>query len=161
MGKEKYPVTSAIRALRQAKAEFQPHLYDYVEKGGTGASSSALNVAEHIVIKTLIFVDQDQRPLVVLMHGDKKVGTGMLAKAIGAKKIRAAAPEVAQKHSGYQVGGTSPFGLKRSMPVYAERSIEALPRLFINGGKRGFLVEMRGAELARILAPEWVEVAAD
>ena len=157
--KDKWPVTPAIRALRASEAAFTPHLYDYVERGGTAASSAALGVDEHIVIKTLVFEDDKRAPLVVLMHGDLNVATGVLAKQIARKKITSAKPEVAQKHSGYQVGGTSPFGLRSKMPVFAERSIEALPRLFINGGKRGFLLEMSGAELARVLAPTWVDAA--
>ena len=138
---------------------YEPHLYDYVERGGTSASSAALGVDEHVVIKTLVMEDQARKPLVILMHGDRDVATGLLAKAIGAKKIVPADPKAAQRHSGFVVGGTSPFGLKTPMPVYAEETIASLPALYINGGKRGFLVSMSGAELARLLSPTWVQAA--
>ena len=157
--KPKYPVTAAVRALRAANAEYEPHLYAYEPKGGTAVSSRELGVEEHSVIKTLVMEDQDGTPLVVLMHGDRQVATGLLAKQIGAKKITPCDPDRAQKHSGYQVGGTSPFGLARPMKVFAEATIQDLPALFINGGKRGFLVSMSGQELARILEPVWVEAA--
>ena len=157
--KEKLPVTAAIRALRAADATFEGHLYKYEEKGGTAVSSRALGVDEHCVIKTLVMEDEDRRPLVVLMHGDREVATGKLAKAIGKKKVKPCDPKTAQKHSGYQVGGTSPFGLKAEMPVFAERTIEGLDAVFINGGKRGFLVKLTAAELARVLSPTWVDAA--
>ena len=157
--KTKFPVTPAVRALRASDAVYAPHLYDYVERGGTRASSEALGVEEHCVIKTLILVREDRSPLCVLMHGDREVATGVLAKTIGAKKITAADPKLAEKHSGYQVGGTSPFGLRTPMPVYAEETILALPALYINGGKRGFLVCMSGAELRRVCEPVVVHVA--
>lgn len=153
------PVTPAIRVLRAANADFTEHLYDYVEKGGTRASSAALGVDEHAVIKTLVFEDEGGAPLIVLMHGDREVSVGVLAKHLGCKRISPCDPKVAQKHSGYQVGGTSPFGSSTTMPIYAESSIQALERLFINGGKRGFLLSMSPAELSRVLRPVWVQAA--
>ena len=154
-----YPVTMAIRALRQNKVEFTPHLYDYEERGGTRVSSTQLGVDEHAVIKTLIFEDDAKKPLCILMHGDREVSAKNLARHIGTKSVSPCAPEVADRHSGYQVGGTSPFGLKRAMPVYCESSITALPRIYINGGARGFLVGIVPAELVRVLRPTLVSVA--
>jgi Cys-tRNA(Pro) deacylase len=154
-----YPVTLAVRALRQHKVEFTPHLYTYEERGGTRVSSSQLGVDEHAVIKTLIFEDENRKPLCILMHGDREVSTKNLARQLGRKSVSPCAPEVADRHSGYQVGGTSPFGLKRAMPVYLEKSIAALPYIYINGGARGFLVGIKPAELERVLKPAMVEVA--
>ena len=154
-----YPVTMAIRALRQNNVEFTPHLYDYEERGGTRVSSTQLGVDEHAVIKTLIFEDDAKKPLCILMHGDREVSAKNLARHIGTKSVAPCAPEVADRHSGYQVGGTSPFGLKRAMPVYCESSITALPRIYINGGARGFLVGIVPAELVRVLKPTLVSVA--
>lgn len=155
----KHPVTMAIRALRAAKVEFVPHLYEWAPHGGTAASAAALAVAEHQVIKTLIFEDDRRAPLCILMHGDREVSAKNLARTIGVKTVGPCSPEVADKHSGYQVGGTSPFGLRRAMPIYAERSIAALPAIFINGGARGFLVELDPRELVRVLTPTLVDVA--
>lgn len=155
----KFPVTPAIRALRASSATYEPQLYDYVERGGTRASSEALGAEEHSVIKTLILTREDRSPLCVLMHGDREVATGVLAKTIGAKKITAADPKTAEKHSGYRVGGTSPFGLRTKMPIYVEETILALPKLYINGGKRGFLVTMSGEELRRVCDPVVVHIA--
>jgi Cys-tRNA(Pro) deacylase len=160
MSKDKFPVTQAIRALRAAKVPFTEHLYVYEEKGGTRASARELGVDEHCVIKTLIMQDEQKKPLVVLMHGDREVGTGMLAKQIGAKKIEPCAPEVANKHSGYLVGGTSPFGTKQAMPVYMEASILELPQIFLNGGKRGFQVCVAPADAQRLLNATLVHAAA-
>jgi Cys-tRNA(Pro) deacylase len=157
----KHPVTMAIRALRAAKIEFVPHLYTYVPQGGTRASSEALGVDEHAVIKTLIMEDDRKQPLCVLMHGDREVSTKQLARVVGAKTISPCAPEVADRHSGYQVGGTSPFGLKRTMPIYMQQSIVDLPRIFINGGARGFLVEIDPKDAQRVLAPTLVDVAVE
>ena len=154
-----YPVTMAIRALRQHKVEFTPHLYTYEERGGTRVSSAQLGVDEHAVIKTLIFEDDAKKPLCVLMHGDREVSAKNLARHIGTKSVAPCAPDVADRHSGYQVGGTSPFGLKRAMPVYCESSIAQLPRIWINGGARGFLVGMAPADLVRVLQPSLVSVA--
>lgn len=154
-----YPVTLAIRVLRQHQVEFTPQLYDYEERGGTRVSSQQLGVAEHAVIKTLIFEDEKKKPLCILMHGDREVSAKNLARQLGHRSVAPCAPDVADRYSGYQVGGTSPFGLKRSMPVYFEKSIAALPRIYINGGARGFLVGMAPADLERVLHPVPVEVA--
>lgn len=154
-----YPVTMAIRVLRQNKVEFTPHLYDYEERGGTRVSSEQLGVDEHAVIKTLIFEDDAKKPLCILMHGDREVSAKNLARQLGHRSVSPCAPETADRHSGYQVGGTSPFGLKRAMPVYVEKTIAALPLIYINGGARGFLVGIRPADLERVLKPTAVEVA--
>jgi len=159
MAKEKTPVTPAIRVLRKEKVSFQPHLYAYEEKGGTRVSARELGVDEHCVIKTLIMEDEAGRPLIVLMHGDRQVSTKNLARTLGVKNVTPCAAADAQRHSGYQVGGTSPFGVRRAMPVYMEETIATLPRLFINGGKRGFLVEIDPKDLIRVLAPTPVQVA--
>lgn len=155
----KHPVTMAIRTLRAAKVAFAPHLYPWQPHGGTRASSEALGVDEHAVVKTLIFEDDRKQPLCILMHGDREVSAKNLARTIGAKTVAPCAPEVADRHSGYQVGGTSPFGLRRAMPIYMERSILALPAIYINGGARGFLVAIDPTEAQRVLAPTLVDVA--
>jgi Cys-tRNA(Pro) deacylase len=155
----KHPVTMAIRALRAAKVAFEPHLYPWQPHGGTRASSEALGVDEHAVIKTLIMEDDRKQPLCVLMHGDREVSTKQLARTIGVKTIAPCAPEVADRHSGYQVGGTSPFGLRKQMPIYMQQTIVELPRIYINGGARGFLVELDPREVVRVLAPTLVDVA--
>jgi len=157
----KHPVTMAIRALRAANVEFEPHLYAWEPHGGTRASSEALGVDEHAVVKTLIFEDDKRAPLCILMHGDREVSAKQLARAIGAKTVAPCTPEVADRHSGYQVGGTSPFGLRRAMPIYMERTIAELPKIFINGGARGFLVAIDPREAVRVLAPTLVDVARD
>ena len=154
-----YPVTMAVRTLRQHKVDFTPHLYAWEPRGGTRASAGHLGVDEHAVVKTLIFEDEARKPLCILMHGDREVSAKNLARQIGRKSVGPCAPEVADRHSGYQVGGTSPFGLKRAMPVYREKSIAALPCLYINGGARGFLVGMDPQDLDRVLKPVIVEVA--
>ena len=154
-----YPVTMAVRALRQHRVEFTAHLYAWEPRGGTRASSQHLGVDEHQVIKTLIFEDDARKPLCILMHGDREVSAKNLARHIGVKSVAPCAPEVADRHSGYQVGGTSPFGLKRPMPVYCEKGVMELPRIWINGGARGFLVGMDPRELLRVLQPALVEVA--
>jgi len=154
-----YPVTMAVRALRQHRVDFTAHLYAWEPRGGTHASAEHLAVDEHQVIKTLIFEDDSKKPLCILMHGDREVSAKNLARQIGAKSVAPCAPAVADRHSGYQVGGTSPFGLKRAMPVYFEKGIAELPRIYINGGARGFLVGIDPAELLRVLAPQPVEVA--
>ena len=159
MGKDKTPVTAAIRVLRKHGVKFTPRTYDYEPRGGTEHSAACLGVDEHSVIKTLVMEDDGKKPLVVLMHGDCSVSTKALARHLGVKSIRPCEPAVADRHSGYQVGGTSPFGTRKAMPIYMESSIEALPVLYINGGKRGFLVEMQPAELVRVLSPTPVEVA--
>jgi Cys-tRNA(Pro) deacylase len=150
-----HPVTLAVRFLRQQKVEFTPHLYPYEARGGTRVSSASLGVDEHAVVKTLIFEDDSKK----LMHGDREVSAKNLARQIGVKSVGPCAPDVADRHSGYQVGGTSPFGLKRPMPVYCQKSIAELPRIYINGGARGFLVGIDPRELVRVLMPTLVDVA--
>lgn len=158
MVKEKTPVTAAVRMLRTEKVDFTDHLYTYQEKGGTSASSRELGLDEHAVIKTLVMEDESRQPLMVLMHGDRQVSTRELARTSGAKQISPCSPDTAQKHSGYMVGGTSPFGTRRQMPVYMEESIVGLSKIYINGGKRGYLVGMEPAELIRVLKPTMVTV---
>lgn len=153
-----FPVTQAVRFLREKKVDFVPHLYDYVEKGGTGESARQLGVDEHAVVKTLIFETNEKKPLIVLMHGDRQVSTKNLARHIGVKSVEPASPERASKHTGYLVGGTSPFGTRTVMPVYVERTIFDLDKIYINGGKRGFLVEMEPAVLKAVLKVEEVSV---
>jgi Cys-tRNA(Pro) deacylase len=153
-----YPVTPAIRALRAAEVEFAPHLYDYVEKGGTRASAEALGVDEHAVIKTLVFETDTKKPLIVLMHGDRQVSAKELAQQIKVKAVQPCDPDRAQKVTGYMVGGTSPFGTKTKLPVYAEATIMVLPKIYINGGKRGFLVSIVPAVLKSLLDVHVVSV---
>lgn len=159
MAKEKAPVTAAVRALRTAGVSFSDHLYSYEEKGGTSVSSRELGVDEHCVVKTLVMEDDAKQPLIVLMHGDRQVSTKELARQIGVRSVEPCQPEVAQKQTGYLVGGTSPFGVRRQMPVYVEESILSLPLIYINGGKRGYLVGLTPAELQRVLQPTPVRVA--
>ncbi len=161
MAKDKAPVTPAIRLLRQEKVDFSHHLYTYEEKGGTAVSARELGVAEHAVIKTLVMENEDKQPLIVLMHGDREVSTKNLARELRCKAVKPCDPSTAQKHTGYQVGGTSPFGTRKPMPVYAEASIFALDRIYINGGKRGYLVGMTPDELDRIVDICKVSVAVD
>ncbi len=153
------PSTPAVLALRAAKVEFTPYFYEYEEKGGTAVSSRELGVDEHAVVKTLVMADDKAAPLIVLMHGDRKVSTKALARIIGVKSVEPCTPEAAQRHSGYRVGGTSPFGTRKKMPVYVERSILDLPEIFINGGSRGFLVRIVPAVLKTLLAAQPVDVA--
>ena len=151
--------TPAIHLLRLHKVPFTEHLYRYEERGGTAVSSRELGVAEHLVIKTLVMEDEQKQPLIVLMHGDRDVSTKNLARQIGCKTVAPCDPEVAQKHTGYLVGGTSPFGTRKTMPVYLERSIAALDRIYINGGRRGFLIALAPADLVRALSPMLVDAA--
>ena len=144
--------------LKQHGVTYTEHVYDYVEHGGTSVSSSSLGVDEHHVVKTLIFEDDKRQPLCVLMHGDRKVSTKELARQIGVKRVAPCKPEDATRHSGYQVGGCSPFGLRKPMPVYIEESILALGRILINGGKRGFLVGLPPQEVVRVVKPTLVNV---
>jgi len=153
-----YPITPAVRFLREEKVEFVPHLYDYVEHGGTRESAKQLGVDEHAVIKTLVFETNGKKPLIVLMHGDCEVSAKNLARHLGVKSVEPATAEKASKYTGYIFGGTSPFGLRTASSVYVERSIFGLEKIFINGGKRGFLVEIDPAVLRSINASE-VEVA--
>jgi Cys-tRNA(Pro) deacylase len=154
-----YPVTPAVRALRERAIEFEPHLYDYEERGGTRHSAASLGVDEHAVVKTLVMETEEKRPLIVLMHGDCEVSTKGLARALGVKTLRPCDPATAQKHTGYLVGGTSPLGTRSRLPIYAERTIFELPRIYINGGKRGFLVSLDPRALRDALSIEEVEVA--
>jgi len=159
VSKEKMPVTAAIRVLRAAGAAYTEHPYDYEEKGGTAVSARELGVDEHSVVKTLVLEDDRKKPLIVLMHGNREVSTKELARAIGAKSVAPCTPEDAHRHSGYVVGGISPFGTRRPMPVYMEATILDLPKIYINGGRRGFLVGLSPSELVRILSPTIVRVA--
>lgn len=158
MAKDKTPVTPAVRALRAAGISFTDHLYEYEEKGGTAVSSRELGVDEHCVIKTLVMEDDRKEPLMVLMHGDLQVSTKELARRIGARSVEPCRPEVAQKHTGYLTGGTSPFGTKKQVPIYIEQTILELDRIYVNGGKRGFLVGMAPADLVSLLQPTTVQV---
>ena len=156
----KGPTTQATLFLKANGVAFTDHLYAYEVHGGTSASARALGVDEHAVVKTLVMENELKKPLIVLMHGDRKVSTKELARQIGCKKVEPCKPEVANKHSGYLVGGTSPFGTKTRMPIYVERSILELDRIYINGGRRGYLVGIDPKELPRLLAVKEVEVAA-
>ena len=151
--------TPATQWLRERGVAFTEHVYDYVEHGGTAESSRQIGVPEHEVVKTLVMQDERARPLIVLMHGDRQVSTKNLARQIGAKAVEPCTPEVAQRHSGFMVGGTSPFGLKRAMPVYVEASVLALPRVCINGGRRGYLVGIAPGVLVEMLAARPVNCA--
>jgi Cys-tRNA(Pro) deacylase len=153
------PVTNAVRVLREHGVAWTDHPYAYEERGGTAVSARELGVAEHACIKTLIMEDDARRPMIVLMHGDREVSTKNLARAIGVKSVQPCAPAVADRHSGYQVGGTSPFGTRRAMPVYLQCTIEALPYLYVNGGRKGYLVGMKPADLVRVLKPTVVDIA--
>ncbi len=153
-----YPITPAVRFLRERNIEFMPRLYDYVEKGGTAESARQLDVDEHAVVKTLIFETNEKKPLIVLMHGDRLVSTKNLARHIGVKSVEPATPDRASKQTGYLVGGTSPFGTRTAMPVYVESTIFELDAIYINGGKRGFLVEIDPRVLKAVLKVEEVMV---
>ena len=151
--------TPATAFLATQGVSYTEHEFEYVEHGGTGHSSSAMGVPEHQVIKTLVMENERAEPLVVLMHGDRKVSTKELARQAGCKRVAPCKPEAATRHSGYLIGGTSPFGTRKRMPVYLERSVVALPRIYINGGRRGYLLGMDPAELVRVLQPALVDVA--
>ena len=154
-----YPVTPAVRALREKRVDFEPHLYDYEEHGGTKHSAELLGVDEHSVVKTLVMETDAKKPLIVLMHGDREVSTKNLARHMGVKSVHPCDFAEAQKHTGYLVGGTSPFGTRTKLHVYAERTIFDLPKIYINGGKRGFLVSIDPKVLKEVLHAEEVEVA--
>jgi Cys-tRNA(Pro) deacylase len=145
--------------LKANRVSYTEHEYGYVEHGGTEVSARSLGVPEHVVVKTLVMQDEQAKPLIVLMHGDRKVSTKNLARQADRKRIEPCKPDVAQRHSGYQVGGTSPFGTRKALPVFMERSILQLPDIYINGGRRGFLVKIQTAELVRVLAPRLVDAA--
>ncbi|MGE0812473.1 MAG: Cys-tRNA(Pro) deacylase [Vicinamibacterales bacterium] len=150
--------TPAVHALRRHGLAFTEYEYRYEPKGGTRVSSRELGVPEHEVVKTLVMEDERKQPLIVLMHGDREVSTKQLARQIGRKLVRPCAPEVAERHTGYQVGGTSPFGTRKPLPIYMERSITDLPMVYVNGGRRGFLVRVDPREMATVLEAGMVEV---
>lgn len=151
--------TPATQLLKAKSVAFTLHAYEYEEKGGTRVSSQKLGVAEHLVIKTLVFEDETRRPLLVLMHGDRQVSAKALARQLGVKTVQPCKPEVAHRHTGYQVGGTSPFGTRKQLEVCCERSITTLPRIFINAGGKGLLCSLEPAELVRVLSPRLVDCA--
>jgi Cys-tRNA(Pro) deacylase len=157
--KNKFPITSAIRFLREHQVDFIERPYRYEEEGGTELAAKALGVDERLVIKTLVMEDDQRAPFIILMHGDKQVSTKALARTIGVKSVNPCAPQAAFKHTGYMVGGISPFGTKKPLSVYIEESILSLPKIFINAGRRGLLAEMSPADLIKILKPIPVKVA--
>jgi Cys-tRNA(Pro) deacylase len=159
VAKRDYPKTNAIRCLLKHGISYEVFTYPYEDKGGTRASSRALGVDEHAVIKTLVMETDAKTPLIVLMHGDREVSTKQLARAIGVKSVSPCEPKVADRHSGYQVGGTSPFGTRRAMPVYAEASIFELDQIYINGGRRGLLVRIDANDLPKALSVTGIHVA--
>ena len=159
MSKEKIPSTPAILELKAKGVDFSIHTYAYEEKGGTRVSSAKLGIDEHCVIKTLVMEDESARPLIILMHGDKEVSTKALARFLGVKSIAPCKPDIAHKHTGYLVGGTSPFGTKKPLSIYMEKSIIDLQEILINAGARGLLAKMTPSELVRILKPREVSVA--
>ena len=161
MARASLPVTQAVRVLREHGVRYTDHAYAYEPRGGTAVSARELGVDEHAVVKTLVMEDDRKRPMIVLMHGDREVSTKNLARFIGAKHVAPCEPAVADRHTGYQVGGTSPFGTRKPMPVYMERSIAELPYLYVNGGRRGYLVGMAPADLIRVLTPVLIDVAID
>jgi len=153
------PETPATKFLAKHRVAHSNHLYEYEEHGGTRVSSRELNVPEHAVVKTLVMEDENRKPLIVLMHGDRTVSTKELARQAGAKKIAPCTPEDAHRHTGYMVGGCSPFGTKKQMPIFMEKTILDLPLIYINGGRRGYLVGVHPHDVLRALAPTIVEVA--
>jgi Cys-tRNA(Pro) deacylase len=158
MAKDKTTATPAIRVLRRGKVDFSDHFYPYEDRGGTSHPAKELGLDEHCVIKTLIMEDDAKNPFIVLMHGDRQVSTKELARIMGVKSVSPCAPDTASRHSGYQVGGTSPFGTRKTMPVYMEASIFDLPRIYVNGGRRGCLVGLAPKEVERMLKPIRVKV---
>ena len=161
MARDNLPVTQAVRVLREHGVRYTDHPYEYEPRGGTAVSAREIGVDEHVVVKTLVMQDERKRPMLVLMHGDREVSTKNLARLIGVKQVVPCEPAVADRHTGYQVGGTSPFGTRKAMPVYMERSIGDLAYLYVNGGREGYLVGMTPADLVRVLAPVLVDVAID
>ena len=155
----KSPSTPATRLLRERGIPYTEHPYRYEERGGTRVSARELGVDEHAVVKTLVMEDDEKVPLVVLMHGDREVSTKALARVLGKKSVQPCKPEAANRHSGYQVGGTSPFGTRKAMPVFMERSVLDLPTIYVNGGSRGFLVGLAPADVVKVLQPILVDVA--
>jgi Cys-tRNA(Pro) deacylase len=159
LSKDKFPVTSAIRMLRENQVDFIEHPYKYEEGGGTEVAAEELGVDEHLVIKTLVMEDDQKALFIILMHGDKQVSTKDLARGIGVKTVHPCDPQVAFRHTGYMVGGISPFGTKKKLRVYVEETILSLPRIFVNAGRKGLLCEMSPAELVKVLQPIPVHVA--
>jgi Cys-tRNA(Pro) deacylase len=159
MSKDQIPATPAIRVLKDNKVDFIPKPYKYEERGGTEVAARELGVDEHLTVKTLVMEDEKKTPFIVLMHGDREVSTKELARILGVKTVQPCDPAAATRHTGYMVGGTSPFGTKKVLPVYAEETILSLPVIYINAGKKGLLVEMKPAELVRILKTTPVKVA--
>jgi len=159
MAKEKIPSTQAIRQLKQYQVEFEPCPYKYEDKGGTRVSARELQVDEHQVIKTLVMEDEQGQGLIVLMHGDQEVSLKQLARQLGVKQVTPCAAQKADRLTGYQTGGISPFGTRQALPVYLETTIAELPEIYINGGRRGLLVRIKPGDLIKILQPTLVEVA--
>jgi len=159
MPKDKFPTTQAVRFLKDNNIPFVLRLYKYREKGGTETAAMELGVPEHLVVKTLVMEDDAKEPLLVLMHGDREVSTKALARAVGVKAVTPCTPEAANRHTGYTVGGISPFGTRKALRVFVEASILDLPRIYINAGKRGFLAEMSAADLRKVLDPTPVNAA--
>ena len=159
MTRLKYPKTPSVRILGKYKISFIPHLYKYEHQGGTKHAAAILNVPEHAVVKTLVMTTETNLPLIVLMHGDREVSTKKLARLLGVKRVSPCDTDMAQKHTGFLIGGTGPFGTKKKLPVYVESSILLLDRIFINGGKRGFLMEIDPGDLAGVLSPKEINVA--
>jgi len=151
--------TPATQYLQAHGVAYTEHFYDYIDHGGAGRGAELLGVPAAEVVKTLVMEDERAQPLIVLMHGDRKVSTRSLARQAGRKRIEPCKPELAQRHSGYQIGGTSPFGTRTLLPVFMERSILELPRIYVNGGRRGFLINVRSADLVGTLRPQLVDVA--
>ena len=158
--KEHVSETPATACLREHGVPFSEHVYDYVEHGGTAESSRQLGVDEHSVVKTLVMQDEDAKPLIILMHGDREVSLKNLARQIGAKRVEPSKPEVAERHTGYRVGGTSPFGTRKALEIFVERSVLSLPLIYINGGRRGYLVGIDPRVLVDLLKAQPVDCAA-
>jgi Cys-tRNA(Pro) deacylase len=156
--RERMSETPATAFLRKHGVAFSEHVFEYEDHGGTRVAARELGIDEHATVKTLVMEDERKLPLIVLMHGDRSVSTKNLARQVGAKRIEPCSPDAAQRHSGYQIGGTSPFGVRKSMPVYLEKTLLALPTIYINGGRRGYLVGIAPSELVRVLKPALVEV---
>ena len=153
------PVTTALRALRAAGAEFEPHVYAYVEHGGTDRAAHELGVDEHSTVKTIVMETDAKKPFIVLMHGDREISVKQMARVLGVKSVAPCSPDTATRHTGYLVGGTSPFGTRKPLPVYAEDSLFGLPHIYINGGRRGLLVKIAPDVLDRVVHPARVNVA--
>jgi Cys-tRNA(Pro) deacylase len=159
MSKDHIPATPAIRALKENRVDFVPRPYKYEERGGTEAAARELGVDEHLTVKTLVMEDDGKSPFIILMHGDREVSTKDLARILGVKVVQPCDPAAANRHTGYMVGGTSPFGTRKSLPVYVEETILSLPVIYINAGRKGLLVEMNPADLAKVLKLTPVSVA--